>query len=293
VNDGAANPGHFAFVSPPLPFGAAYTLAVGDLDDDGRLDLYQGRQGQDAYDLNTTSGVGQTPTFATLMLNSSPGTTGFSGNAQIVDMDNDGLRDVVMGSVADMPLDCSRHATVLQNVNPATPLLTDPYAAGMGCTPGVGGCQNFHVYGTHDIAVLDLNGDGRQDMVYGLCTGYRAFIQNPPPFSITLTEPAPGGWDLFVESAPANYPIFNFASLIQMPLGSTGPFFGLDASAWTLWIALYPLPPTVGMSDALGQYAFSFPAGTFVQTYPWTWQLRSAYLTGSSVVLSNVVTRTF
>jgi hypothetical protein len=147
--------------------------------------------------------------------------------------------------------------------------------------------------GTHDIAVLDLNGDGRKDMIYALCTGYKAFVQNPPPFTITLTEPAPGGWNLFVEGAPANYSIFNFASLVQMPAGATGPFFGLDASAWTLWTALYPLPPTVGATNGAGQYTYSFPAGTFVQTFPWTWQLRSAYLTGSTAVLSNIETRTF
>jgi hypothetical protein len=292
INAGAANPGNFPILNQP-PNAATYTLAAGDLNNDGWLDLYQGRDGQDAYNLNLTTVSGANPTFSTTVLNNSPGTSGFAGNAQIVDMDNDGFKDLVMGDIdVDVP-DCSRHATLLRNVFPTTPLLMDPYAATSGCTPGSGGCQNFHMNGTHDIAVLDLNGDGRKDMIYALCTGYKAFIQNPPPFTITLTEPAPGGWNLFVEGAPANYSIFNFASLVQMPAGATGPFFGLDASAWTLWTALYPLPPTVGATNGAGQYTYSFPAGTFVQTFPWTWQLRSAYLTGSTAVLSNIETRTF
>lgn len=277
-----------------VPNAATYTLAAGELNNDGWLDLYQGRDGQDAYNLNTSTVAGQSPTFTTTVITSSPGTTGFAGNAQIIDMDNDGRNDIVMGDVdVDVP-DCGRHATLLRNLASASgSILTDPYAATSGCVFPAGGCQNFHTNGTHDIAVIDLNGDGRKDMVYANCTGYRCFTQNAPGFTLLLSEPVAGGMTIAVDGAPTNYPVFNLVSLSQIVNVGTGPFFGLDASALPIFTAFYPSEPFVGLTNGVGQYNFNFPAGTFPQSIAWTWQMRSVALVGTQTLLSNIETRTF
>ena len=141
--------------------------------------------------------------------------------------------------------------------------------------------------------MIDLNGDGRKDMIYGLCTGYRCFIQNSPPFSLALTEPTAGGMAIAVENAPVNYPVFNLVSLSQIVNVGSGLFFGLDASALPIFTAFYPSEPFVGLTNAVGQYNFAFPANTFPQTIAWTWQMRSVALVGTQTLLSNVETRTF
>jgi hypothetical protein len=289
VNNGA---GTFNILNQP-PNSATYTLCSGDLNNDGWLDLYQGRDAQDAYNLNTSTTPGQNPTFTTTVLTNSPGTSGFAGNAQLVDMDNDGLADLVMGDIdVDVP-SCARHATLLRNIYPATPLLEDPYSATSLCTPGSGGCQNFHTNGTHDIAVIDINNDGYKDMIYALCTGYKVFMQNVPPMSLTLSEPAPGGMLINLANAPPSTVIYNIVSTVQLAAPGTGPFFGLDASAFLIFTTFYPSPPFVGFTSPTGTYTFQFPGGTFSQAFPWTWQMRSAYVAGSQVVLSNVETKTF
>lgn len=280
INNGA---GYFNTTSSP-PAPGTYTLAVGDLNNDGLADIYQGRDGQDGYDLNTTTGIGsQSVTFSSFTLAQSPGTGGFAGNATVVDMDNDGFKDIVMGDIdVDVP-GCDRHATVLRNTPTAGILLSDPW-------PTV---QPWHTNGTHDIAVLDLNGDGLQDMIYAKCTGYAAWIQQAPPMLLSLTEPQPGALNIDVAFAPSNAPIFNLPSLVQLPTPGLGPFFGLDASAFAFFTAFYPSEPFVGLSSPVGAYSYAFPAGTFPQTIPWTWQMRTVAFAGGSFVLSNIVTATF
>jgi hypothetical protein len=280
INNGAGFFNATAF--PPAP--ATYTLAVGDLNNDGLADVYQGRDGQDGYDLNTTVGVGsQNVTFSSFTLAQSPGTGGFAGNATIVDMDNDGFKDVIMGDIdVDVP-GCDRHATVLRNTPGAAIILSDPWAT----------VQPWHTNGTHDVAAVDLNGDGLKDMVYAKCVGYSVWIQVPPPMLLAVTEPQPGALNIDVSYAPPNAALFNLASLVQLPNPGLGPFFGLDASAFTLFTAFYPSPPFVGQASPTGSYSFALPAGTFPQTVPWTWQMRTVALTGGGFLTSNIVTATF
>jgi hypothetical protein len=287
VNNGAGS--FLTTVSPPMA-PATYTLAVGDLNNDGLADIYQGRDGQDGYDLATTATIGGTPTFTSFTLSNSPGTTAFAGNATIVDMDGDGFRDLVMGDIdVDVP-GCDRHATILRNTPGGPDLLVDPWGAALPCGAG---CKPWHTSGTHDIAPIDVNGDGLLDMVYAKCVGYACWIRQPPPMTLAVTEPQPGAMTIEVAFAQPNSLVFNLASLVQLPAPGKGPFFGLDATAFTIFTAFYPSEPFVGATDANGSYVYSFPAGTFPQTVPWTWQMRTAALQGSTVVLSNVVTATF
>ncbi|HYC77526.1 MAG TPA: hypothetical protein VEI02_07850, partial [Planctomycetota bacterium] len=175
--------------------------------------------------------------------------------------------------------------------NPALPIvLYDPWGASLPCGAG---CKPWHTSGTHDIVAFDINGDGLKDMIYANCVGYACWIQQLPPMTLSLTEPAPGGLNLTVSFAPPSTAVYNLPSLIQLPIPGSGPFFGLDASALTLFSQFFPAEPFLGFTNASGSYSFSFPAGTFVQTIPWTWQVRSAAFNGPELILSNVVTKTF
>ena len=93
-----------AAVASPRPSAAAQVpgdlqerFRTTDRNNDGKIDIYQGRDGQDAYTINNIPPGGSiTPanfTTTTLTTGNAPKTTNFAGNAYLVDMDGDGQRD--------------------------------------------------------------------------------------------------------------------------------------------------------------------------------------------------------
>jgi hypothetical protein len=287
VPGGAGQVGNF-FVTQIITSGqATYTNAVGDLNNDGKPDIYQGRDGQDAYSINTSTPSAVSFTTTTLNGLTNPKTQNFAGNAYIVDMDGDGDNDLAM---ADTDVDiagCNRHAVLYRNglIGPAQPqLLMDPWGSPDTYT-------NIHTQGTHDLAILDLNGDGLMDIINGRCIGYHVFIQDGPPFSLSVTEPVPGAINMVVAGGVPNTALYTgIATVIVNPLGS-GPFFGLDPSAYTNFLALYPNAPVYGFTNGSGGYNFSLPGG--VPT-PFPTQWRSFQLVGpSGMTATNISTITF
>ena len=94
-----------------------------------------------------------------------------------------------------------RHAVLYRNgtIGPAqTQLLVDPWGS-----PDT--YLNIHTQGTHDLAILDLNGDGLKDIINGRCNGYHVFIQDGPPFSLAVTEPTPGAINMVVAGGVAEH----------------------------------------------------------------------------------------
>jgi hypothetical protein len=151
---------------------------------------------------------------------------------------------------------------------------------------------NINTQGTHDLAILDLNGDGRPDIVNARCVGYHVFIQDGPPFNLTVTEPTPGALNMSLVGGAVNTPLYTLISTVIINPAGSGPFFGMDPSAYQNFLALYPYPPVFASTNGAGAYSFTLPGGTVPSPFPTQW--RSAQLVGpGGYTLSNVVTITF
>ncbi|MGE3165911.1 MAG: FG-GAP-like repeat-containing protein [Planctomycetota bacterium] len=173
-NDGTGN---FS-VTQELPVSAAYHFDVGDLNNDGKNDVFSVQDGQDKYLINNSAPGAAPVAWGEFATSVSPLTAGFGGNVHIVDLDSDGDSDVVVADTDTDVSGCSRRLAFLRN-NGATPnpSIQDPYT----CQPGGGaGCLPLHQAGTHDVAVADFNLDGAPDILIGHCTGTRLFFQVPP-----------------------------------------------------------------------------------------------------------------
>jgi hypothetical protein len=291
VPGGAGQVGNF-FVTQNVASSATYTSAIGDLNNDGKIDIYQGRDGQDAYSINTSTP--SSISFTTTTLSNAPKTGNFAGNAYIVDMDGDGDNDIAMADTDVDVAGCNRNAVLYRNghIGAAQPqLLVDPwYTAG---PPQVNTFTNIHTQGTHDLAILDLNGDGLMDIFNARCQGYHVFIQDGPPFNLSVTSPAPGAISINVNGAVPNTTLYTLVSFVQLnPVGS-GSFFGLDPSAFINYINLSPMgQPIIAPANGAGAYSFSLPGGSVPSPLPTQW--RTAELTGpQGYTLTNIVTLTF
>jgi hypothetical protein len=153
-------------------------MSVGELNNDGKLDIVISDDGTDSYLLNVGNGPNGMADYQELAFPSG-NDDGFGSNSVIVDLNNDGFNDVIIADVdVDIP-GCSRVTDILRN---------------NGNLPNVGFSynpanitENF-LNGVHDVAVFDINGDGWNDLVIGRCEGTQVWI-NAPPIGITYTYP--------------------------------------------------------------------------------------------------------
>mgnify|MGYP002071831272 CR=1 FL=1 len=169
--------------------GAHYGMSAGDLNNDGKIDFVLGDDGADRYLLNLGNGadgmaVFESKTFSFL----SGGDDGFANNSQIVDLNNDGWKDVL---IADVDVDiggCSRRLHLYRNLGNAPSVTLQDQ--------GTGGIPANQLTGTHDIAVFDLDGDGWNDLIIGRCSGISVWM-NVPPVGVVFSYPQ--GLPAFVE----------------------------------------------------------------------------------------------
>lgn len=160
-----------------------YHTVVGDLNNDGRPDMVITDDFEDRFRYNRGNDAfgrviwGPPRTF-TLLTGSE---TDFGGNNLIVDLDLDGHNDVIITDVDVDIAGCNRRTHIYHN--PGGPvghegnLVEERQTSGAGWI-GVVGMGSSDLNGTHDVAVFDINLDGRPDMVFGRCNGTFVWMQD-------------------------------------------------------------------------------------------------------------------
>lgn len=157
-----------------------YHISVNDLNNDNRLDIVVTDDGADHYWLNQGNGADGLANFTQFNLQRFGGTDGeFGGNQRVADLNHDGFKDVL---IADQDVDiqeqCSRRLHIFRN---------------LGNVPNVTlqeqeGAQPWTHLGTFEIEVMDINGDGWNDLVVGHCAGTNVWM-NVPPTSLVFGYP--------------------------------------------------------------------------------------------------------
>ena len=130
--------------------GSVYFISVGDLNNDGLLDVVEGDDGTDRYKINTGNGPDGQATFNAG--GNFPNSGGFPGNTLIADLDNDGNPDVLIADVdVDLPSCTGNRLKVQRSSGGNNPTFTeDPGNLPTGTSSG------SPLAGTHDVAAMDL-----------------------------------------------------------------------------------------------------------------------------------------
>ncbi len=163
-----ANEGTFSDFEVPL-LSAPYYIELGDLNNDGLLDLVAQDDGIDRYLLNQGNGADGLADFSAFFL--PPASNGFSGKTLVEDLNGDSWPDIIIADTAVNGFGCTRHLKMWRNLGDA-PNVT--------FVEETGGLSVADRQGTWDIAAIDLNGDGYKDLILGRCGGIRVWMADPP-----------------------------------------------------------------------------------------------------------------
>lgn len=152
-----------------------YFITVGDLNGDEVMDIVVVDDGTDRFLRGTNLDSQGRRNYEQ---GTFPGSNGFGGNAIIADLNNDGRNDVIITDVhVDLP-GCSRSTHIYENLGGETLSFLEHTDA----IP-----EDMRI-GWHDVAAMDINGDGWLDLVAGRCGGTQIWM-NVPPYSIGFEYP--------------------------------------------------------------------------------------------------------
>ena len=162
--------------------GAPYFIDVGDLDNDGDLDLVVVDDGQDKVLINIGNGADGYANFTPYTIADS--LSEFGNTTRVADLDNDGRLDVVITDVdADLGPFCpssGRRTKIYHNTGVVGTALLDEQTSVLPLTS---------LNSLFDMAALDIDGNGWTDLVVGRCGGIEVYM-NRPPLSLTFSYPS-------------------------------------------------------------------------------------------------------
>ncbi|HSQ54416.1 MAG TPA: FG-GAP-like repeat-containing protein, partial [Gemmata sp.] len=144
------NPVSFSPGSSYLTGGNVMSVALGDVNNDGRLDMAAGVAGSGGVEVRLGDGGGHFTLASTVMM-------GFAESVKLADLNNDGKLDILA-------------ATPVNN--------SMVIALGNGDGTFQAPIINTLAYGAQDVAAADFNGDGKLDVVAAMPGGAAVMLNN-------------------------------------------------------------------------------------------------------------------